>query len=84
MDRVCLVTEMKRTDKKLSRLIRRNEKVMLDIMKSKLSEKQKIEQYDVYWHIIGGLCAHLEEKYPYLKTESGKEGTTRIRWDKPP
>jgi hypothetical protein len=79
-----LVTEMKRADKKLDRLIRRNEKVMSDIMVSKLSEKQKIEQYDVYWHIIGGLCAHLEEKYPYLKTELGKEKTKEIRWAKTP
>jgi hypothetical protein len=79
-----LVTEMKRADKKLDRLIRRNEKVMSDIMVSKLSEKQKIEQYDVYWHIIGGLCAHLEEKYPYLKTELAKDKTKEIRWAKTP
>jgi hypothetical protein len=75
---------MKRTDKKLDRLIRRNEKVMSEIMKSKLGEKQKIEQYDVYWRIIGGLCAHLEEKYPYLKTELGKDKNREIRWAKPP
>jgi hypothetical protein len=75
---------MKRADKKLDRLIRRNEKVMSDIMVSKLSEKQKIEQYDVYWHIIGGLCAHLEEKYPYLKTELAKDKTKEIRWAKTP
>jgi hypothetical protein len=83
MRRDFLVTEMKRTDKKLDRLIKRNEKVMSEIMKSKLDEKQKIEQYDLYWHIIGGLCAHLEEKYPYLKTELGKEKTKEIRWAKP-
>ncbi len=78
-----MVNEMKRFDKKLDRLIKRNEKVMAEIMESKLSEKQKIEQYDVYWHIIGGLCAHLEEKYPYLKTELGKDKAKKIRWAKP-
>lgn len=53
-----MVTEMKRTDKKLDRLIKRNETVMLEIMKSKLSEKQKIEQYDVlapYWRTLCSL-----------------------------
>ena len=78
-----MVTEQERMDRKLDRLLRRNEKVMMKIMKSKLRKKQKIENYDLYWQIIGGLCSHLEEKYPYLKTEQAKDKTQEIRWAEP-
>ncbi len=44
-----------------------NEKVLLEIMESKISEKEKIEKYDSYGSFISGFCSHLEEKYSYIK-----------------
>jgi hypothetical protein len=72
-------------DAKLERLFRRNEKVFLEIMKSKISEKNKIEMYDLYGDFITGFWVHLEEKYPYLKNKLAKDDDAKcIRWAKPP
>ncbi|MEM2130501.1 MAG: hypothetical protein QXZ70_07895 [Candidatus Bathyarchaeia archaeon] len=61
------MTEQERMDGKLERLLRRNEKVLFEIMKSKISKKSKLELYGVYASMIGGMCFHLEDKYPFLK-----------------
>lgn len=54
-------------DGKLERLLRRNEKILFEIMKSKINKKSKLELYSVYASMIGGMCCHLEDKYPFLK-----------------
>ncbi len=59
-----MVAEQKRMDDKLERLLRRNEKVFFEIMKSKISKKSKIEMYDTYGCFMSGFFVHLEEKYP--------------------
>ena len=71
-------------DGKLERLLRRNEKVFLEIMKSNISKKSKIEMYDFYGDFITGFWVHLEEKYPYLKNELPNNERKSIRWAKPP
>ncbi|MDI9576868.1 MAG: hypothetical protein QM398_01870 [Thermoproteota archaeon] len=40
---IVLVTEQERMDGKLERLLRRNEKILFEIMKSKISKKSKLE-----------------------------------------
>jgi len=74
---IVLVTEQERMDGKLERLLRRNEKVFLEIMKSKLDKKSKIEMYDTYGDFMTGFWVHLEEKYPYLKEELAKNKPKR-------
>jgi hypothetical protein len=54
-------------DGKLERLLRRNEKILFEIMKSKISKKSKLELYGVYASMIGGMCCHLEDRYSFLK-----------------
>ena len=71
-------------DGKLERSLRRNEKVFLEIMKSNISKKSKIEMYDFYGDFITGFWVHLEEKYPYLKNELPNNERKSIRWAKPP
>lgn len=79
-----MVSEQERMDGKLERLLRRNEKVFLEIMKSNISKKSKIEMYDFYGDFITGFWVHLEEKYPYLKNELPNNERKSIRWAKPP
>lgn len=75
---IVLVSEQERMDGKLERLLRRNEKVFLEIMKSKLSKKSRIEMYDTYGCFMTGFWVHLEEKYPFLKEELAKNKPKRV------
>ena len=54
---------------KLDRLQNRIEKVLAELMKSKLRSKDKAELYGVYCSFISDVCHHLEKQYPYLKEE---------------
>ncbi len=68
---IILVSELERFDNKLDRLLCRNEKVMFEIMDSKLTDEDKADLYETYWSFVIGFWGHLEDKYPYLK-EAGK------------
>jgi|WetSurMetagenome_2_1015567.scaffolds.fasta_scaffold105198_4 hypothetical protein len=78
-----MVTERKRVEDKLNRLIERNEKVLKEIMKSKTTKLQKADNYELFYKFIGGLCCHLEDKYPYLKKEITHNKKGEPRWAKP-
>jgi len=70
-------------DGKLERLLRRNEKILFEIMKSKIGKKSKVEMFDVYATMVGGICCHLEDKYPFLK-EAPKKSASRPASDSDP
>lgn len=54
---------------KLDRLQNRMEKVLEELMKSRLRSKDKAELYGIYCNFINDICDDLEKKYPYLKGE---------------
>ena len=54
-------------DGKLDRSFKRNDKVLSEIMKSKIDKKNKIDVYDAFVFFMTGFMVHLEEKCPYLK-----------------
>ncbi len=60
-------------DNKLERLLDRNEKIINEIMKSKLNKNQKFELYDIYGNYLSGFYSHLEEQYPFLKEMLSKK-----------
>ena len=54
---------------KLDRLQNRIEKVLEELMKSKLGSKDKAELYRIHCNFISDIQYHLEKQYPYLKEE---------------
>jgi hypothetical protein len=53
---------------KLDRLQNRNEKILEELMKSKLRSEDKAELYGTYCNFISDIRYHLEKQYPYLKS----------------
>jgi len=58
-----------RWEMKLDRLQNRIEKVLEELMKSKLGSKDKAELYRIHCNFISDIQYHLEKQYPYLKEE---------------
>jgi hypothetical protein len=58
---VWLVSEKERCEMKLQRLFDRTEKVWEELMKSKLSSREKTELYDSFISYTTGFMVHLEE-----------------------
>ena len=54
---------------KLDRLQNRMEKVLEELMKSKLRSKDKAELYGIHCNFISDVRDDLEKKYPCLKGE---------------
>lgn len=54
---------------KLDRLQNRIEKVLEELLKSKLRPKDKAELYGISCNFVSDIHYHLEKQYPYLKEE---------------
>jgi len=78
-----LITEKRRNEDKLERLLNRNDKVLNQIIKSKATKLQKAYTYQTFTHFIADLCCHLEQKHPYLKQEITCNKKGEPRWAKP-
>ena len=61
------MNESKAWEAKLERLLRRSEKVVTELMKSKLSRQDKIWLLDSYRSFTTGLITDVEKKYPSLR-----------------
>lgn len=55
----------------------------MEIMKSKTTKLQKVENYQFFVQFIAGICCHLEEKYPYLKRDVTHNKKGEPHWAKP-
>ncbi|MDT8781122.1 MAG: hypothetical protein IAX22_00550 [Candidatus Bathyarchaeota archaeon] len=78
-----MITEKQRNEDKLDRLLKRNDKILNQIMKSKTTKLQKTDNYQTFTHFITDLCCELEKKYPYLKQEITYNKKDEARWAKP-
>lgn len=78
-----MVTESKRIEGKLNRLVDRNDKILTEIMKSKATKLQKADNYQLFTKCIADLYAHFEQNYPYLKEEVTHNKKGEPRWAKP-
>jgi hypothetical protein len=61
------VTERGHFELELDLMLGRIERIWEDLLKSKLSEKEKNELYHSFCSFLGGFAAKLEEKHPYLR-----------------